>query len=143
MINVDDKPLTKRTAIAEGYVRMNPETLDAIVGGNIKKGDVLCVSKISGISGAKQTPALIPMCHPVPLGNVEVDAVPDGTDRIRVTAKVITTWKTGVEMEALTAVSVACLNVYDMCKYMDRGMRIEDVRLLYKSGGKSGEFVAE
>ncbi len=143
MIDVDSKPLTKRVAIAQGYVRMKPETLDAILNGRIKKGNVICVSKTAGIMGAKYTPTLIPMCHPIPLSNVKVDISPQENDRLKVEASTVATWKTGVEMEALTAVTVACLNVYDMCKSIDRGMRIEDVRLLYKSGGKSGEYRAD
>jgi cyclic pyranopterin phosphate synthase len=142
MIDVDSKPLTKRTAIAEGFVRMKPETLKAILSNRIKKGNVICVSQTAGIMGAKYTPTLIPMCHPIPLSNVKVEITPDGNDGLRVEVSTVATWKTGVEMEALSAVTVTCLNIYDMCKSIDRGMKIENVRLLYKSGGKSGEYRA-
>lgn len=142
MINVDDKPLTKRVAVAEGYVKMNPKTLDAILEGKIKKGDAICVSKVAGISGAKLTPTLIPMCHPIPLSDIEIEIKEDGKDKLRVEATIVATWKTGVEMEALAAVSIACLSIYDMCKYMDKGMVLEGIRLIYKNGGKSGEFKA-
>ncbi len=143
MIDVDSKPLTKRVAVAEGYVRMRAETLSTILSKKIRKGDVFCVSQTAGIMGAKYTPTLIPMCHPIPLSNVQIEITPDGNDRLRVEASTVATWKTGVEMEALTAVTITCLNVYDMCKSIDRSMRIEDVRLLYKSGGKSGEYKAK
>lgn len=143
MIDVDQKPLTRRVAVAEGYIKMRPETLDAILSNNIKKGNVICVSKVAGTMAAKYTPTLIPMCHPIPLSNVEIDIIPSGKERLYVKASTIATWKTGVEMEALTAVSVTCLNIYDMCKSIDRGMKIENIRLLYKSGGKSGEYRAE
>ncbi len=143
MIDVDDKPLTKRVAVAEGYVRMRPETLNTILSKKIRKGDVLCVSQAAGIMGAKYTPTLVIMCHPIPLSNVQVEITPEGKDRLKVEASTVATWKTGVEMEALTAVTVTCLNVYDMCKSIDRGMKIEDVKLLYKSGGKSGEYRAK
>ncbi len=143
MIDVDSKPLTKRVAVAEGYVRMQPETLNAILSKKIRKGDVLCVSQTAGIMGAKYTPMIVPMCHPIPLSNVQVEIIPNGEDRLRVEASTVATWKTGVEMEALAAVSITCLNVYDMCKSIDRSIRIEDVRLLYKSGGKSGEYRAK
>jgi cyclic pyranopterin phosphate synthase len=143
MINVDDKPLTKRIAIAEGYVKMKKETLEMIMNGKIKKGDTLCVSKIAGISGAKYASILIPMCHPIPLSDVEVNINPANDDTLKVEASVIATWKTGVEMEALMAVSITCLNIYDMCKYIDRSMIIGSIRLTYKNGGKSGEFRTE
>ncbi len=143
MIDVDSKPLTKRVAVAEGYVRMRTETLSTILSKKIRKGDVFCVSQTAGIMGAKYTPTLIPMCHPIPLSNVQVEITPEGENRLRVEASTVATWKTGVEMEALTAVTITCLNVYDMCKSIDRGMRIEDIRLLYKSGGKSGEYRAK
>ncbi len=143
MINVDQKPITKRVAVAEGYVKMHPETLKAILTGNIKKGDVICLSKVAGTLAAKYTPMLIAMCHPIPLSDVEIEIIPSGKEALHVKASTVATWKTGVEMEALTAVSVACLNIYDMCKSIDRGMRIEGIRLLYKSGGRSGEYKAE
>lgn len=143
MIDVDSKPLTKRVAVAEGYIRMRSETLDAILSKSVRKGDVICVSQTAGIMGAKYTPILMPMCHPIPLSNVQVEITPEGNDRLRVEVSTVATWKTGVEMEALTAVTVTCLNVYDMCKSIDRSMKIENVRLLYKSGGKSGEYKAK
>ncbi len=143
MIDVDSKPLTKRVAIAQGYVRMKPSTLELILSKKVEKGDVTCVSQTAGIIGAKYTPVLIPMCHPIPLSNVKVEISPEGKERLKVEASVVATWKTGVEMEALTAVATTCLNIYDMCKSVDRGMKIEDIKLLYKAGGKSGEYRAE
>ncbi len=143
MIDVDSKPITKRIAIARGFVKMKPETLNAILSKRIKKGDVFCVSENAGVIGAKYTPMIVTMCHPIPLSNVEIEISAYDDERIKVEAKVVASWKTGVEMEALTAVTTACLNIYDMCKYMDRGMEIENVKLLFKSGGKSGEYRAK
>jgi len=144
MVDVSDKAGTSRIAVAEGFVVMRPETLALIRAGDAKKGDVLGTARIAGIMAAKRTHELVPLCHPLLLTKVAVDLVPeDGLPGIRVTATVKVTGQTGVEMEALTAVSVACLTVYDMVKAADRGMRIEGVRLLEKDGGKSGRFVAE
>jgi cyclic pyranopterin phosphate synthase len=142
MVDVSDKAETAREAIAEGYVAMQPETLAMILEGRMPKGDVVAVARIAGIMAAKQTSSLIPMCHPLPITGVTVDIEPvEG--RVRIAATVKTTGKTGVEMEALTAVSVTALTVYDMCKAVDRGMRVEGIRLLEKRGGKSGEWLAD
>ena len=142
MVDVSEKADTAREAIAEGFVVMLPETLALIQAGGLPKGDVIAVARIAGIMAAKRTSDLIPMCHPLPVTGVTVDLAPAGDDRLRIQAKVKTTGKTGVEMEALTSVSVAALTVYDMCKAVDRGMRIEGVRLLEKRGGKSGDWRA-
>ena len=143
MVDVSDKDVTSRTAVAEGLVVMLPETLALIREGNAKKGDVLGVARVAGIMAAKKTHELIPLCHPLMVSRVAVDLVPDDAlPGIRVTATVKVAGQTGVEMEALTAVSVACLTVYDMVKAADRGMRIEGVRLLAKDGGKSGPWRA-
>ena len=142
MVDVSEKADTVRQATAEAYVVMLPATLALIQQGGLPKGDVLAVARTAGIMGAKQTSNLIPMCHPVPITGVTLDLDPSGTDRLRVTATVKTTGKTGVEMEALTAASVAALTVYDMCKAVDKGMRIEGLRLLEKLGGKSGTWRA-
>ena len=142
MVDVSDKTDTLREAIAEGHVAMEPETLAMILEGRVPKGDVVAVARIAGIMAAKQTSSLIPMCHPLPITGVTIDIEPADVG-VRIAATVKTTGKTGVEMEALTAVSVAALTVYDMCKAVDRGMRIEGVRLLEKRGGKSGEWLAD
>jgi cyclic pyranopterin phosphate synthase len=142
MVDVSAKLDTVREAIAEAHVVMEPATLALIQQGGIPKGDVLAVARVAGIMAAKQTPALIPMCHPLPITGVTLDLEPAGASQLRIRAAVKTTGKTGVEMEALTAVSVAALTVYDMCKAVDRGMRIEGVRLLEKRGGKSGDWRA-
>ena len=143
MVDVSAKPRTDRIAVAEGCVVMRPETLELVMSGNTKKGDVLGTARIAGIMGAKRTHDLVPLCHPLILTGLEVDVAPDPTlPGVRVRASVRTTGQTGVEMEALTAVSVACLTVYDMVKAVDRAMRINDVRLLEKAGGKSGEYRA-
>ena len=144
MVDVSDKPATERLAVAQGRVIMTKATLDLIVSGNAKKGDVLGTARIAGIMAAKKTSELIPLCHPLMLSKVSVEIEPDAALpglRVRATAKV--TGQTGVEMEALTAVSVACLTIYDMVKAADRGMRIEGIALLEKSGGKSGTWRAE
>lgn len=144
MVDVTSKAATERIAIAEGRVRMQPKTLDLVRKGNAKKGDVLGAARIAGIIAAKRTHELIPLCHPLPLAQVEVDAVPDvKLPGIRVTARVKVAGKTGVEMEALTAVSIACLTIYDMVKAVERGMRIEGIRLVEKSGGRSGHYRAK
>jgi cyclic pyranopterin phosphate synthase len=143
MVDVSEKADTVREAVAEGYVAMEPETLALIQQGGIAKGDVLAVARVAGIMGAKQTSALVPMCHPLPITGVTLDLAAEGGSRLRIAATVRTTGKTGVEMEALTAVSVAALTIYDMCKAVDRGMRIEGIRLLEKHGGKSGDWRAD
>ena len=143
MVDVGAKASTKRTATAKGAVVMAPETLAMIVEGRAKKGDVLAVARLAGIMAAKRTSELIPLCHPLMLSNVSVDLIPVEPDRVEIVATVKLSGQTGVEMEALTAVSVAGLTVYDMCKAVDRSMRITDVRLTHKAGGKSGEYRAE
>ncbi len=144
MVDVSDKAVTERVAIAEGRVLMRPQTLAIVRSGNAKKGDVLGTARIAGIMAAKRTHELIPLCHPLALTQVELDLVPDAKlPGIRVTSRVKVAGKTGVEMEALTAVSVACLTIYDMVKAVERGMRIECIRLVEKSGGKSKHFRAE
>lgn len=143
MVDVSEKADTAREAIAEGFVVMLPETLALIQGGGLAKGDVIAVARIAGIMAAKRTSDLIPMCHPLPVTGVTLDFEAVASGRLRIQAKVKTTGKTGVEMEALTSVTVAALTVYDMCKAVDRGMRIDGVRLLEKRGGKSGDWRAE
>ena len=144
MVDVSAKAVTERVAIAEGRVLMKLKTLDIVRSGNAKKGDVLGAARIAGIMAAKRTHELIPLCHPLPITQVEVDAVPDAKlPGVRVSARVKVSGQTGVEMEALTAVSVACLTIYDMVKAVERGMRIEGIRLVEKSGGKSGHFRAK
>jgi cyclic pyranopterin phosphate synthase len=141
MVDVSGKPSTAREAIAEGFIRMQPETLALALSGEGKKGAVGPVAELAGVMGAKQTSSLIPLCHPLSLSKVEVTvSAAEGGLRVEATAK--TTGPTGVEMEALTAVSVACLTLYDMLKAVDRGMVIEGVRLLAKSGGRSGDWKA-
>ena len=141
MVDVSDKPATVREAVAAGFVRMSPQTLELALSGAGKKGDVRAVAEVAGVMAAKKTAELIPMCHPLAISKVEVRVEPaDGG--LAVTARVKTTGPTGVEMEALTAVSVACLTLYDMLKAAEKGMVIEAVRLLEKSGGKSGHFKA-
>ena len=141
MVDVSAKANTAREAIAEGRIEMSPEALSAIRDGTTKKGDVLAVARVAGIMAAKKTSDLIPLCHPIALSSVTVDLT-IGETAITATATARTTGPTGVEMEALTAVSVALLTLYDMAKAMDRGMRIEGVRLLSKTGGKSGTWTA-
>lgn len=141
MVDVSPKPSTDRQAIAGGLLRMRPETLRLIQAGNVAKGDVLQVARLAGIMASKRTSELIPLCHPLPLDAVSVDFSYEGSDQLRITASVRTSGKTGVEMEALTAVSVAALTVYDMCKAVDREMRIESIELLAKSGGKSDDYL--
>jgi len=145
MVDVGDKAETTRTAVAEGHVVMRPETLDLILSGNAKKGDVLGTARIAGIMAAKRTHELVPLCHPILLTKVSVEIEPDeALPGLRVTALARVTGKTGVEMEALTAASVACLTIYDMAKAADRGMVISGIRLVEKTGGKSGDYkVAE
>lgn len=144
MVDVSDKPATTRTATASGFISMRPATLELMNSGNAPKGDVLATARIAGIMAAKRTHELIPLCHPLALSKVVVTLEPsEAPCGVRVTAEVKTSGPTGVEMEALTAVSVACLTLYDMLKAVDRGMTIEDIRLLEKSGGRSGDFRAE
>jgi cyclic pyranopterin phosphate synthase len=141
MVDVSDKAETERVATAQGSVIMQPATLALIKDGGVKKGDVLSVARLAGIMGAKKTPDLIPLCHPLALTSVQVDLTLDeARNAVDITATCKLVGKTGVEMEALTAVSVAALTVYDMCKAVDKGMQIVDIRLTHKSGGKSGTF---
>lgn len=144
MVDVSEKDVTSRTAVAKGSVFMQADTLKMIDQGLAKKGDVIATARIAGIMAAKRTHELIPLCHPLPVSKVTVDIVAAGdAPRIDVTATVKVTGQTGVEMEALTAVSVTCLTIYDMVKAVDRGIRISDIRLHEKSGGKSGTFKAD
>ena len=144
MVDVSAKADTEREAVAKGLVLMNPETLKLVAEGGISKGEVLSVARVAGIMAAKNTPYLVPMCHPLLLTHVEVDLRLDSDlNAIEITATVRTTGKTGVEMEALTAVSGSALTIYDMCKAVDKAMRIEKVRLVRKTGGKSGDIVLE
>ena len=144
MVDVSHKPDTERRAVACGRVRFAPDTYRAIRSGGVKKGDISGVAELAGIMGAKRTSDLIPLCHPLPITGVSVSVEPDdGRHSFVVTAEVKTTGKTGVEMEALTAVTTACLTIYDMAKAIDKTMVIEGVRLLEKTGGKSGHFIAE
>jgi cyclic pyranopterin phosphate synthase len=142
MVDVGDKPITAREAVAAGRIRMSPEARRAIVEQRVKKGDVLAVAQLAGIQAAKRCADLIPLCHPLPISAVEVSVEPEGDQTVAVRATVRCRWTTGVEMEALTAASVALLTIYDMVKAIDRGMVIEQVRLLGKRGGRSGEWTA-
>jgi cyclic pyranopterin phosphate synthase len=144
MVDVSSKDDTRREAIARGRILMQPETLTLILAGEIAKGNVLTTAQVAGIMAAKRTSELIPLCHPLPVTGIDVELLPNQREScVEISARVRTTAKTGVEMEALTAVTVAALTVYDMCKAVDRGMRITDVRLAQKRGGKSGEIVLE
>ncbi len=144
MVDVSAKGATERVAVAEGRVLMQKETLDLVLEGNALKGDVLGAARLAGIMAAKRTHGLIPLCHPLPITKVEIDISPEhGLPGFLVRATVKVTAQTGVEMEALTAASIACLTIYDMVKAVERGMRIEGIRLLSKSGGKSGDYRAE
>jgi cyclic pyranopterin phosphate synthase len=144
MIDVSEKDVTDRIATAKASVLMQPATMDLIIRGGVGKGDVLGVARLAGIMGAKRTPELIPLCHPLALTSVTVDLVCDpDRNAVDVTATCRIKGRTGIEMESLTAAAVAALTVYDMCKAVDRGMRITDVRLVHKSGGKSGTFEAD
>ena len=141
MVDVSAKPVTQRTAIARGSVKMGSSTLETITTGAAKKGDVLGVARLAGIMGAKRTSEIIPLCHPLPISSVSLELTPfDGPPRIEIEATVTTTGRTGVEMEALTAVSAAALTIYDMVKSIDRSMEIDEIRLAFKDGGKSGRF---
>lgn len=143
MVDVGDKDETERVARAEGYIRMQPQTLTLIRRGGHKKGDVLGIARIAGIMAAKKTADLVPLCHPLALTRVELDLQPQGEDCVQCRSTVATRGRTGVEMEALTAVQVALLTVYDMCKAVDRGMVMDSIRLLEKAGGKSGHWRRE
>jgi cyclic pyranopterin phosphate synthase len=144
MVDVSGKADTVREAVARGLVRMQPATFDLIKRGETAKGDVLTAAQLAGIMAAKKTPDLIPLCHPILIGDVRVEFRPDeASSTIEITATATSTGKTGVEMEALTAVSVAALTIYDMCKAVDRGMKIENIRLVAKRGGKSGTIKLE
>ncbi len=144
MVDISAKVDTARVAVARGSVRMKPETLALIRAGQVEKGDVLATARLAGVMAAKRTHELIPLCHPLLLTDIDVTLEPDEDESaLQIKATVKTTGKTGTEMEALTAVAVAALTVYDMCKAVDRGMRIEGVRLARKSGGKSGEIILE
>jgi molybdenum cofactor biosynthesis protein MoaC len=140
MVDVSDKPVTARTATAETQVKMNEETLARILEGKVAKGDVLAVAQVAGIQAAKRTSDWIPMCHPLPLTGVNVTFSDNGKDTLYIAAEVKTTGKTGVEMEALTAVSAVALTVYDMCKALQKDMEIGPTRLVTKTGGKSGDY---
>jgi len=143
MVDVSEKAATARLAVAEGHVRMTAETLALVEAGDAKKGDVLGVARLAGIMGAKRTADLVPLCHPLPVTKVSVELVPDAAlPGVRITATVKTTGQTGVEMETLTAVSVAALTVYDMLKAAEKGMEIGGIRLVLKEGGKSGRYEA-
>jgi len=143
MVDVSEKDVTHREAVAESILVMQPETLNMIVSGSAPKGDVFATARIAGILAAKRTSELIPLCHPLALSSVRVDPIACPPDRVHIIAEVRCDEKTGVEMEAMTAASVAALTIYDMCKAVDRGMEIRHVRLLKKSGGKSGTFERE
>ena len=141
MVDVTDKSITERIAIAYAQVSMQAETLQMVLSGNHKKGDVLTIAKIAGIQAAKQCSSLIPLCHPLSLNSVDVTLeIDEKTNTIKIESKCRVSGKTGVEMEALTAVTVAALTIYDMCKAVDRGMVISEIMLLHKSGGKSGDY---
>ncbi|MGI6114470.1 MAG: cyclic pyranopterin monophosphate synthase MoaC [Mahellales bacterium] len=144
MVNVADKDVTRRMAVARGSVYMKPETLELVKLGNMKKGDVLSVAQVAGIMGAKKTPDIIPMCHPLSISGVDIRfSINEDKCAVDIEAQVTVDGKTGVEMEALTAVSIAALTVYDMCKAVDKGMVIADICLVSKSGGKSGDYIRE
>ena len=144
MVDVTKKTDTHREAVARGTVRMQAATFQLIQAGKIAKGDVLIVAQLAGIMAAKQTPGLIPLCHPILIGDVKVEFnLDEKNSTVEITATVQSTGKTGVEMEALTATAVSALTIYDMCKAVDRGMKIENIRLIKKSGGKSGTFTLE
>jgi len=143
MVDVSDKAITDRVARASGRIKMAPETFDILIKGVAKKGDVLGVARLAGIMGSKQTSSLIPLCHPLPISKVSLDLTPDpATSSVLISATVKTTGQTGVEMEALTAVSIAALTVYDMLKAVDRAMEITDIKVMLKDGGKSGRYEA-
>ncbi|WGH78512.1 cyclic pyranopterin monophosphate synthase MoaC [Jannaschia ovalis] len=143
MVDVTAKPDTDRVAVAEGWVKMSPQTLEIVTSGTAKKGDVIGTARLAGIMGGKRTAELIPLCHPLPLSKLAIDIAPDpDLPGLRLTATVATRGPTGVEMEALTAISIACLTVYDMAKAVQKDMEIGGIRLLSKTGGKSGDWTA-
>ncbi len=142
MVDITGKPVTERIAITEGIVKMKPETLKMILNKEIAKGDVFQVARLAGIMASKMTPHLIPLCHPLPITSVEIDFEPDEENsHVKIKTTVKTTAQTGVEMEAMVATSIAALTFYDMCKAVDKEMVIGEIKLIYKSGGKSGEFI--
>ncbi|MCS7215098.1 MAG: cyclic pyranopterin monophosphate synthase MoaC [Thermodesulfovibrio sp.] len=142
MVDITQKPITERIAITEGIVKMKPETLKMILNKEIIKGDVFQIARIAGIMAAKMTPHLIPLCHPLAISSVEIDFEPDQEkSQVKIKTTVKTTAQTGVEMEAMVATSLASLTIYDMCKSVDRDMIIGEIKLVYKAGGKSGEFI--
>jgi cyclic pyranopterin phosphate synthase len=141
MVDVGEKHNTQRVASAQAVVTMKPETLSLITSGDIPKGDVFSCARIAGIMAAKKTHELIPMCHPLPIDGITIDLTAEAPDKVRIISTVKCTYRTGVEMEALTGASVAALTVYDMCKAVDKGMEIGEIVLLKKSGGKSGDYV--
>jgi len=144
MVDITDKPDTQREAVARGTVRMQPSTFRLLKNGEMAKGDVLVVAQLAGIMAAKQTPDLIPLCHPLLIGDIKVEfSLDEENSTVGITTTVQSAGKTGVEMEALTAAAVAALTIYDMCKAVDRGMKIENIRLVRKSGGKSGTITLE
>jgi len=143
MVDVGEKEVTRRSASAQAVVSMQPQTLSLILSGDMPKGDVFACARIAGIMAAKRTWELIPMCHPLPIEGIEMEITPISDTDVRIVSTLRCTHKTGIEMEALTAASVAALTLYDMCKAVDRGMVIRDVMLLRKSGGKSGDFCRE
>lgn len=144
MVDVTEKPDTTREAVARGIVRMQAATFEQLQKGKMPKGDVLTPAQLAGIMAAKQTPQLIPLCHPIPIGDIKVEFnLDEKNSTVEITATVKSTGKTGVEMEALTATAVAALTIYDMCKAIDPGMKIENIRLIKKTGGKSGEVTLE
>ena len=144
MVDISAKAATERRAVAKGVVRMKPETLDLIKKGGTKKGEVLTTAQLAGIMAAKKTPELIPLCHPIAIDEVTVDfKLDEKNSTVEISSTVKSTGKTGVEMEALTATAVAALTIYDMCKSVERGMKIENIRLVSKSGGKSGKITLE
>jgi len=144
MVDISDKAITDRTAVTEGYIEMQASTLERVLAGDNKKGDVLGIARIAGIMASKKTAELIPLCHPLPITHVDIKLTPDTeNNRIHCVTTVSTSGKTGVEMEALNATQVALLTIYDMCKAVDRGMQIQGVCLLEKQGGKSGHWLKE
>jgi cyclic pyranopterin phosphate synthase len=143
MVNVGQKAITERTAVARAFVNMKPATLDLIMAGEVKKGDVFACARIAGIMAAKRAPELIPLCHPIPITQVSVDLKACEPDTVEITATVKCTYVTGVEMEALCSASVAALTIYDMCKSIDRSMEIVHIGLVSKTGGKSGDYLRE
>jgi cyclic pyranopterin phosphate synthase len=144
MVDVGEKPVSRRTAVAEGIVRMSPAAFALVRDNAVAKGDVIRIAEVAGVMGAKQTGSLIPLCHPIPLDVVQVECSADpALPGVRVVASAVATGRTGVEMEALTAVSVACLTIYDMVKAVDRGMVVEGIRLLEKTGGTRGDWRVE